>query len=338
MTIHVGVDLHQRFCYLTAVDASGRKLAQQSVVNEAGSLRQWLGELPGPKQVVVEACGFWPAFRRAVEPVAERVVMVHPKRVKAIAEARLKNDRVDSEMLAHLSRCDLLPEAWMADEATRALRRQVRLRITLGQQRSRLKNLLQSVLHQEGHIKPVTDLFGKRGQQWLAGLPLESGARGVVESYRQLIVQLDEAIATEDRKLEQMAANDARARWLQTVPGIGAYSALVIVAEIGDLGRFATKKSLANYAGLVPRVKESAGKRARGKMTREGSKTLRWILLQVAQVAARCDPAARAYYQRMRQRKPAQVAKVALARKLLTVIWALLRHGVCYDAAEFAAE
>ena len=338
MTIHIGVDLHQRFCYVTALDASGRKLAQQSVVNEAGSLQQWLRELPGPKRVVVEACGFWPAFRRAVEPVAERVVMVHPRRVKAIAEARLKNDRVDSEMLAHLSRCDLLPEAWMADEATRALRRQVRLRITLGQQRSRLKNLLQSVLHQEGHIKPVTDLFGKRGRQWLAELPLEPAARAVVETYLGLIAGVDGVIAEEGRKLEQLAASDERARWLQTVPGIGAYSALVIVAEIGDIGRFRTKKSLANYAGLVPRVKESAGKRARGTMTREGSETLRWILLQVAQVAARYDPAARGYYERMRQRKPAQVAKVALARKLLTVVWALLRHGVCYDPAVLAAE
>jgi transposase len=337
MTIHVGVDLHQRFCYLTALDASGKKLAQQSVVNEAESLRRWLRQLPGPKQVVVEACGFWPAFRRAVEPEAERLVMVHPKRVKAIAEARLKNDRVDSEMLAHLSRCDLLPEAWMADEGTRALRRQVRLRITLGQQRSRLKNLLQSVLHQEGLVKPVTDLFGKRGRQWLAQLPLGVEERAVVQTYLGLIGQLDAVIAEQERKLQQLAAGDERARWLQTVPGIGAYSALVIVAEIGDLRRFATKKSLANYAGLVPRVKESAGKRARGAMTREGSETLRWILLQVAQVAAQHDPAARAYYQRMRQRKPAQVAKVALARKLLTVIWALLRHGVCYDAAVLAA-
>ncbi len=116
--IHVGVDLHQRFCYVTALDASGRKLAQRTVVNDSQALQAWLRALPGPAQVVVEACGFWPAFARAVAPVAARVVMVHPVRVKAIAAARLKNDRVDSETLAHLSRCDLLPPAWMADTAT----------------------------------------------------------------------------------------------------------------------------------------------------------------------------------------------------------------------------
>jgi transposase len=148
---------------------------------------------------------------------------------------------------------------------------------------------------------------------------------------------LDAEIAGQTRKLEALAAGDARARWLQTVPGIGGYSAMVLLAEIGDIARFATKQAQASYAGLAPRVRESAGKRSHGGITRAGSETLRWILLQVAQVAARYSPAARAYYQRLRARKPARVAKVALARKLLTVVWALLRHGVCYDDAVFAA-
>ena len=149
MKTHVGVDLHQRFCYVTAMDASGKTFKQGQVVNEGAALRAWFRQLPGPRQVVVEASGFWPSFARAVGPESERLVMVHPQRVKAIASARLKNDRVDSETLAHLSRCDLLPEAWMADEPTQQLRLLVRLRITLGRQRARAKNQLQAVLHQE---------------------------------------------------------------------------------------------------------------------------------------------------------------------------------------------
>jgi transposase len=152
MKTHVGVDLHQRFCYLTAVDASGKVLRHGQVANQGAALRAWLGSIPGPRQVVVEASGFWPAFRRAAAAEAERMVMVHPQRVKAIASAKLKNDRVDSQALAHLSRADLLPEAWMADEATQQLRLRVRLRINLGRQRARAKNQLQAVLHQEGFI------------------------------------------------------------------------------------------------------------------------------------------------------------------------------------------
>jgi transposase len=335
MKTHVGVDLHQRFCYLTAVDASGKLVRQGQVSNEASALRAWLGSLPGPRQVVVEASGFWPAFARAVGPDSERLVMVHPQRVKAIASAKLKNDRVDSETLAHLSRCDLLPEAWMADEGTQQLRLLVRLRITLGRQRARAKNQLQAVLHQEGFKKPVTDVFGKRGRAWLAGLELSPAGRLVVDTWLREVDHLDAELGARTRDLERMAGADARARFLQTVPGIGPYAAMVILAEVGDVERFGDKRALSSYAGLTPVVRESAGKRKRGGITHQGSNTLRWIMLQVAQVASRCSPGARSYYAGLRARKPAQVAKIALARKLLTVVWALLRHGICYDEQLF---
>jgi transposase len=334
---HVGVDLHQRFCYLTAVDASGRQYKQGQVVNEGAALRAWLRQLPGPRQVVVEASGFWPAFVRAVEPEAEKIVMVHPLRVKAIASARLKNDRVDSETLAHLSRTDLLPEAWMANERTQQMRKLTRLRITLGRQRATAKNQLQAVLHQEGFLKPVADVFGKKGRAWLAGLGLSPAGRVVVEVWLKVVDQMDGLIAEQARALEKMAAEDARARWLQTVPGIGAYSAMVVLAEVGEIERFGSKRALASYAGLTPSVRESAGKRKRGGIGHHGSGTLRWIMLQVAQVAARHSPAAKAWIARLKKRKPAQVALIALARKLLTAVWALLRHGVCFDESIFAA-
>jgi len=276
---HVGVDLHQRFCYLTAVDASGRMLEQSQVVNEGAALRAWLRQVPGPRQVVMEASGFWPAFARAVRPEVDRLVMVHPQRMKAIASASLKNDKVDSETLAQLSRADLLPEAWMANQHTQQARLLTRLRI---------------------------------------------------------VDQMDAAIAEQQKALEQMARQDVRTKWLGTVPGIGPYSAMVILAEVGEIERFDTKRALASYAGLTPSVRESAGKRKRDGIGHHGSGTLRWILLQVAQVAARCSPAARVWYLRLKQRKPAQVAPIALARKLLTVIWALLRHGVCFDETAFA--
>ncbi|MFZ1012055.1 MAG: IS110 family transposase [Terracidiphilus sp.] len=336
MTIHIGVDLHQKFCYMTAVNASGKKLRQAQVANDGSALRAWLRELDGPRQVVVEASGFWPAFARAVGGETERLVMVHPQRVKAIAAARLKNDRVDSETLAHLSRADLLPEAWMADERTQQLRMLTRLRITLGRQRARARNQLQAVLHQEGFLKPVADVFGKRGRAWLQGIELSAAARTVVDTWRGEVDCLDGLIAERTRELEQLAKADVRARWLQSVPGIGAYSAMVILAEIGDIQRFGNKRALASYAGLTPVVRESAGKRKRGGIGHHGSQTLRWIMLQAAQVAARYCPAAKDYYVRLRKRKPAQVAKIALAHKLLTAVWALLRHGVCFDESVFA--
>jgi transposase len=157
----------------------------------------------------------------------------------------------------------------------------------------------------------------------------------VADTWLKVVDHLDGLIAEQTRELERLAETDARARWLQPVPGIGAYSAMVILAEVGEIARFENKRALASYAGLTPSVRESAGKRKRGGIGHHGSGTLRWIMLQVAQVAARHSPAARTWIARLRKKKPVQVARIALARKLLTAVWALLRHGACFDESVF---
>ncbi len=336
--IHVGVDLHQRFCYMTALDARGKMMQAGPVTNEKLALRKYFRQFRGKDvQVAVEACGFWPAFREVVEPEVERLVLVHPQRVKAIASAKLKNDRVDSETLAHLLRCDLLPESWKADRETQARRQQVRLRATLVRQRTRLKNQLHAVLHQQGLRSPATDLFGKRGRLWLAGLKLPQQARESVNVCLRMIDSYSEEIQKQNLQLSEKAEQDERVQWLLTIPGIGECSAMMLLAEIGDLGRFGNKEALCSYAGLVPRVRESAGKAARGGITRQGSPWLRWIMVEAAQVATRCSPTAKRYYERLLRKKHKHVARVALARKLLIAVYALLHDGVAFDEDKFAA-
>ena len=286
--------------------------------------------------MAVEACGFWPAFREVVEPEVKRLVLVHPQRVKAIASAKLKNDRVDSATLAHLLRCDLLPESWKADRGTQARRQQVRLRATLVRHRTRLKNQVHAVLHQQGLRSPVTDLFGKRGRLWLAEVKLPVQARESVNVCLRLLDGYSEEIQKQNLQLSEKAKQDKPAEWLMTIPGIGECSAMMLLAEIGDIGRFQDKEALCSYAGLVPRVRESAGKAARGGITRQGSPWMRWILVEAAQVATRCSPAAKRYYERLARKKHKHVARVALARKLLIAVYALLRDGVVFDEQKFA--
>ncbi len=336
--IHVGVDLHQRFCYMTVLEARGKIVQSGAVTNEKVALRKYFRQFRGQAvQVAVEACGFWPAFREVVEPEVKRLVLVHPQRVKAIASAKLKNDRVDSETLAHLLRCELLPESWKADRETQARRQQVRLRTTLVRQRTRLKNQVHAVLHQQGLRSPVTDLFGKRGRFWLAGVKLPEQAREWVQACLRMIDHYGEEIQRQNLQLSEKAKQDKRAQWLQTIPGIGECSAMMLLAEIGDIGRFESKEALCSYAGLVPRVRESAGKAGRGGITRQGSSWLRWIMVEAAQVATRCSPAAKRYYERLLRKKHKHVARVALARKLLIAVYALLHHGVVFEEENFAA-
>lgn len=333
--IHVGVDLHQRFCYMTALDSRGRQLNAQAVPNEAGALRAYFRQFRKPVQAAVESCGFWPAFRAAVGDLVE-VRLVHAQRVKAIAAAKLKNDRIDSATLAHLLRCDLLPEAWMADESTRELRQQVRLRATLVRQRTRLKNQVHAILHQHGLKHGASDLFGKAGREWLQQAAVGGRARDALSTYLHLIDEFTGHVKQQDQQVKQFVHQEQRAQWLMTIPGIGQYSAMLLLAEIGDIQRFADKHALTNYAGLVPWVRESAEKRRSGGITRVGSPWLRWIMVEAAQVAVRTSPAVRGYFDRLRRRKHRNVAVVAVARKLLVAVWALLQHGECFDEAKFA--
>jgi len=180
---------------MTALGASGARIDQRRVVNDAPSLYGYFTRWSEPVTVAVEACGFWPAFTDTVTPLVTRLVLVHPQRVEAIASAKLKNDRVDSATLAHLLRTNLLLEAWVADPATRALRQLVRLRMDLVQQRARRKNRIHAVLQQHGWHVPVSDLFGVAGRAWLVQLPLPAPARGVVDAALGLIARQDRAHA-----------------------------------------------------------------------------------------------------------------------------------------------
>lgn len=320
---------------MTALDSRGRQLNAQAVPNEPGALQAYFRQFRRPVRVAVEACGFWPAFRAAVGQQVE-LKLVHAQRVKAIAAAKLKNDRIDSATLAHLLRCDLLPEAWMADEATRELRQQVRLRATLVRQRTRLKNQVHAVLHQHGLQHGCSDLFGRRGRVWLETAPVGEKARQAIATYLELIDGFSQPIQRQDQEVKRFVTQDSRAQWWMTIPGIGQYSAMLLLAEIGDIRRFANPRALTNYAGLVPWLRESAEKRRSGGITRVGSPWLRWIMVEAAQIAVRTSPAVRRYFERLRRRKHRNVAVVSVARKLLVAAWALLQHGECFDETKFA--
>jgi transposase len=272
-----------------------------------------------------------------VEPWVDRLVLVHPAKVKAIASAALKNDKVDSAMLARLLRANLLPEAWPADAVSEALREQMRLRVALGQQRAQWKNQVHGALHQHGLRAPVSDLFGTQGRAWLAQVELSAATRQVVDTCLELIDALGTRITALDRQLAAQAEADPDVRCLMSIPGIGPCRGLLIKAEIGNIHRFPSKRQLFSYAGLVPVVRESAGKSRRGPITRAGSPLLRWAMVQAAHSAPRSSPGARAYFERLARRKPRHKARVALARKLLAAVYALWHNGDCFEERIFAA-
>ena len=168
-------------------------------------------------------------------------------------------------------------------------------------------------------------------------MKLPEQARESVAVCLRMIDGYTQEVEKQNLQLSEKANGDERVRWLMTIPGIGEVSAMMVLAEIGDLRRFSDKEALCSYAGLVPRVRESAGKRARAGITRQGSPWLRWMLVEAAQVATRSSPAAKRYYERLLRKKHKHVARVALARKLLIAVYTLLHDGVLFDEEKFAA-
>jgi transposase len=185
--IHLGVDLHQAFCYMTALDPTGRSLKAGPVENQPVALQRWLRGFSEPVAVAVEACSFWPAFKEAIGKEVSEIRLVHPQRVKAIAAAQRRNDRVDSATPAHLLRCELLPTAWMAARETRERRQRVRLRNSPGQHRAAVKNKAHAILHQHGKRCAWSDVFGKKGRAWLKQVELPPAARSAIDAYCALI-------------------------------------------------------------------------------------------------------------------------------------------------------
>jgi transposase len=248
--------------------------------------------------------------------------MVHPLRCKAVASARLKNDRVDAAILAQLLRADLLPEAWIAPPEVRQLRALLRHRAQLVRLRTLLRNRIHAVLADHGHGRPEGCWSGP-GRAWLASLQLPAVSREVIDDALALIDALQEPIDRLDQEVRRRARSDPRVAVLTQLPGVGEFTALVLLAEIGDISRFASARKLAAWAGLTPTVRGSDRTVRHGHISKQGPAWVRWVLCQAAQTAKR-HPDFAAGYQAIARRRGSKIATTAIARKLLTRAYHLL--------------
>jgi transposase len=247
---------------------------------------------------------------------------VHPSQCKAIASARLTNDKVDAPILAQPLRADLLPAAWIAPPAVRQLRAVLRHRIGLVRLRTLLRNRIHAVLADHGQHR-AEGCWSGPGRDWLAGLQLPAASREVIADCLAIIDALQAPIDRLDGEVRAHASADRRVQVLTRLPGVGPLTALVILAEIGDIGRFGSARKLAAWAGLTPTVRGSDRVIRHGHISKQGSTWLRWILAEAAQTAKR-SPQFAASYQAIARRRGKKIATTAIARKLLTRAYHLL--------------
>jgi transposase len=250
--------------------------------------------------------------------------LVHPSRCKAIASARLKNDKVDARTPAQLLRADLLPEAWIAPQATRDLRALLRHRATLVRLSTSCKNRVHAVLADRG-IGEDRGLWTGPGRAWLADLELPPIPRAIIDDCGGLLDALATPIARLEREIHALAKPDSRVQALMGLPGVGKLTAMTLVAEIGDIARFPTARKLCAWAGLTPQVRNSDRKVRHGHITKQGSPWVRGILQEAAQTAKR-HPMFATTYAQLAHRRGNNIATVAIARRLLARSFHILKQ------------
>jgi transposase len=261
------------------------------------------------------------------------VVVSNPMRTRAIADAKIKTDKVDAGVLAQLLAADYLPGVWQPDDSTRVIRRLVARRSHIVRQRTRLKNQIHAILQRNLVTGcPATDLFGNRGRAWLQQVLLPTEEREALDSNLRLFDLFGEELVVADRACAKAATGRDDVRRLMTVPGIDFAVALALVAAIGDIERFSSSQRLVSYFGLDPRVRQSGGQPTRTGLhiTKVGRAHARGMLVEAAWAVARTPGPLRAFFERVRARRGPQIAAVALARKLAVLTWHLLTRGQDY--------
>jgi len=322
MSVYVGIDVHRKRSQVAVVAEDGTVQLNKNVVNGSEPFLRLIGDLPAGTPVAFEAAFGWSWLAELLEDYGFDAHLVHPLRCKAIASARLKNDKVDAAILAQLLRADLLPEAWIAPPAVRQLRALVRHRISLVRLGTQQRNRIHAVLADYGHDRPGGCWSGP-GRAWLASLPLPAVSREVIDDDLALIDALQVRIDRLDWEVHQQARRDPRVKVLTQLPGVGPFTALVLLAEIGEVSRFGSARKLASWAGLTPNVRGSDRVAHYGHISKQGSAWLRWILCEAAQTAKR-HPDFAASYQAMARRRGKKIATTAVARKVLTRAYHLL--------------
>ena len=316
---YVGVDLHRRRSVIVRLDEAGVVISEVRIGNDPMVLAEEIGKAGSEARVVLEATYGWYWAVDLIQAMGLDVHLAHPLGLNW-GNRRRKDDRIDARDLADLLRLGRLPESWIAPPATRELRELVRYRSKLVSQRTSCKAQVHSVLAKQGVAVAMNDLFGVAGNLLLDQLQLGDGYRLRIESLRSLIATLDREVGRFDRQIHRRLAGHPGYETIRQIPGVGKTLAAVFVAEIGDVTRFDRPQQVSSWAGLTPRHRESDSTVIKGRITKQGSRLVRWAAVEAA-MRARGDHLYAADFYRIAERRGRKVARVAVARRILTLVF-----------------
>jgi transposase len=331
--VYVGIDLHKKTITLCVVNqARGVVVRKTLACSEPDQIVAFFRGL-GKFQAVVEATSSYEWLWLLLEPLADRLVLAHPKKLRVIAESTRKSDRIDALVLAEFLAVGMIPESYRPTPRQRQHRVLVRHRCYVRRRAAGSKTKIRRVL--ADYNADRGDLFTAAGLEYLATVRLGPADRFVVEQlveeWQQRVVQrrAAEKRLREFAKQGPAAETEARAA-LESIPGVGVITVDVVVSELADIRRFRSEKDVMAYAGLAPAFRESAGKRKDLSITKDGSRLLRWALVEAAWRLVRQSTRWRTIFEQLKQRRGKKKAIVAIARRLLGVMVAVWRKGEKY--------
>jgi len=340
---YIGIDLHKQYFVATVMDERGRAKSKERVSTDRAAIRDYFKRVnsDGDTKVAIEACANWGYFYDVIKDMVLEVKVAHPLKTRAIAEAKIKTDSIDSEVLAHLLRADLIAEAYTPDFQTRDKKNILRYRTSLMKIRTMLKNMVHAILTrnhiEEPEFRKLTDKFGKKGKAYLRCFKLKGNDTEILNHYLDLIDGIDNKIKDVERKIREIFREDEICSLIGSIPGIGEILAFLIRHEIDDIERFISASKLCSYAGLVPSTYSTGGKTYQGKITKQGNRRLRWALVEAAQKSITKDLWLRSIYRRIEKRSGKKRARVAAARRLLEIVYRVWKERRPYYEKPVAA-
>ncbi len=323
---YVGIDLHRRRSVIVRMNDAGKVLEVSKIDNDPVALAMTVAEAGPDPEVVLEACygWYWAADLLAAEGAV--VHLVHPLGLHWDTR-RVKNDVKDATELAHRLRRNDVPEAWIAPPEVRDLRELVRYRAKLTALRTSAKAQVHAVMAKLGILPTLDDMFGPGGQRLWDEMDFPGNYGLRVESLRDLLEIYNRELAMVEREMARQLKDDPGYQAIQALHGVGPITAAILVAEIGDVHRFPSARHLCSWAGMTPKLHESDTTSNSGRISKQGSTIVRWAAVESVSRYHGGAPFAPAYM-RIAERRGNKIARVAAARRLLTLVFYGLRDGV----------
>jgi len=336
MRYYIGIDLHMQFSTVAVMDQDGNILKEHKFYHtNKKELFKFFASFPtDATSISLEATFNWYWLVDTLQELGYSVKLVNAKKVRIIAESTIKTDKIDAKTLAHLDRCNFLPQAYIADVKIRSQRELLRHYMGLVRIRSSIKCKIHSILAKNNVQHGFTDLFGKAGMKFLKEVELPKIFRMQLDEHLEILSDFKERTYRLTRKIERTCEHSKYAKRLMTVPGIAHFTALLLSSEIADINRFRNYKKFCCYAGLASSTRQSADKKYHGHIIKDSNSYIRYALVEAVPKAIHKDSKLWVFYKRIQRKKGNNKARIATARRILIAIYSMLKNNTDYRITE----